>query len=140
MRILCSGSPVTRDMTNRAMCGFCVVYQTVRSPEPLLYRATTARGSIAFGMSRWLTKRCARTMPSRSASLNAAAVASLFPMIHLNARLLGTSAWSCGAPGAIAFCWSTTAGRGSYSTRTSAAASRAANRSSATTTATPSPA
>ncbi len=34
------------------MWGFCVVYQTVRSPEPLLYRATTDRVSIALGISR----------------------------------------------------------------------------------------
>ncbi len=72
MRIFCSGIPVTTDMRNRAMCGFCVVYQTVSSPEPLLYRASTLRVSIAFGISRWLTNRCETTTPSRCASANAA--------------------------------------------------------------------
>ena len=47
-------------------CGICVVLQSVSSPASNF--AVTARGSIAFGMRRWLT---IRWLTLTSASLKA---------------------------------------------------------------------
>ena len=43
-------------MTRRATCGFCVVFHSVRLSEPASYSPIAARGSIAFGARRLLTK------------------------------------------------------------------------------------
>ena len=69
----------------------------------------------------------------------AASVPALSPTDHSNTMLLGAFSWSCGAPGAIAFSASTTAGSGSQSTSMTSSASNACSGVSATTAATPSP-
>jgi hypothetical protein len=45
--------PVTPLSVTRAMCGTCVVDQSVNSPVAGIGTTKTARGSIAFGMSRF---------------------------------------------------------------------------------------
>ena len=64
-------------------------------------------------MRRWLTIRWRTTT---SAPSTAASVPALSPTDHSNTMLFGAFSWSCGAPGAIAFSASTTAGSGSQST------------------------
>ena len=54
------------------MCGFCVDDQIVIVPLPGSKCATTPRGSIALGTSRWFIIRCEMTT---SASANAASIA-----------------------------------------------------------------
>ena len=51
------------------MCGFCVVFQSVSSPDAWLYCASAARVSIALGISRCWTMR---SLTTTSASANAA--------------------------------------------------------------------
>ena len=50
--------PVIAAISVRRMCGFCVDDQIVIVPLPGSKCATTPRGSMAFGTSRWLTMRC----------------------------------------------------------------------------------
>jgi hypothetical protein len=45
--------PVTPLSVTRAMCGTCVVDQSVNSPVAGIGVTNTARGSIAFGISRF---------------------------------------------------------------------------------------
>ena len=59
-------------MNVRRMCGFCVDDQIVIVPLPGSKCATTPRGSIAVGASRWFTMRCEMTT---SAFANAASIA-----------------------------------------------------------------
>ena len=92
------------------MCGVWLDIHTVYSSVPALYQPMSPRASIAFGMRRWLTRRW-RTVTSASAK--ACSVPSLSPTVHSNTTLFGAFSWSCGAPGAIAFSTSTTAGSGS---------------------------
>ena len=55
-RSLCSGvMPTKAEMTSRATCGFCDVFQSVRLSLPASYSASATRGSIAFGARRLLT-------------------------------------------------------------------------------------
>ena len=56
----------------RRMCGFCVEDQSVIAPFDGSQCATTPRGSIGLGASRWLCMRCLMTT---SAFLNAASTA-----------------------------------------------------------------
>ena len=51
-RSLSSGTPVTTELRNLRMCGFCVVFHTVSSPDAPLHWASAARASIACGMRR----------------------------------------------------------------------------------------
>ena len=86
-------------MNVRRMCGFCVDDQIVIVPLPGSKCATTPRGSIADGASRWLIMRCEMTT---SALANAASIAesSTSPVgLHpvplggtTTARLFGKSA------------------------------------------------
>jgi hypothetical protein len=56
-RIFVSGMPrMKAAMRSRWTWGFCEVTQSVRSPVPGAYDATHARGSIAFGIRRWLRR------------------------------------------------------------------------------------
>src|SRR5438128_10921383 len=77
-RILVSGIERTNAAIRRRWtCGFCDVTQSVSSPVPGETDAMHARGSIAFGMSRWLRSAWCTTV---AADLNAAAVAGLSPI------------------------------------------------------------
>ena len=49
-RMFCSGMPVTRASMTRSTCGIWVADQSVNSPPT--HEQTTARGSIAHGISR----------------------------------------------------------------------------------------
>ena len=49
-RMFCSGMPVTRASMTRSTCGIWVADQSVNSPPT--HEQTTARGSIALGISR----------------------------------------------------------------------------------------
>ena len=53
--------PVIAAIIVRRMCGFCVDDQIVIDPLPGSKCATTPRGSIAFGTSRWFIMRCETT-------------------------------------------------------------------------------
>ena len=115
------------------MCGFCVEDQIVIVPLPGSKCATTPRGSMALGTSRWFIIRCETTT---SALANAASMAELSTVLKsaltpvplgtsATARLLGKSGWiTVGLP-VIACSGSTTAGSGSMSTTIASAASRA---------------
>jgi hypothetical protein len=92
-----------------------------------------ARGSMALGIRRWLTRRWRTTL---AAPLMAASVLSLSPIDQRKATLPGALSWSCGAPGRTAFSPSVTAGSTSYSTATWSAPSRAAKGVAPITTAT----
>ena len=91
------------------MCGFCEVTHSVTSPGPDRYRASAARGSIALGISRWLTMRSFTT----TSALRNAASTSPPETFQWKQTLFGTSAWSCGCPFAVAFSASITDGSGS---------------------------
>jgi len=52
-RSFASGMPVTPLRVTRAMCGTCVVDQSVNSPVAGIGVTNTARGSIAFGIKRF---------------------------------------------------------------------------------------
>ena len=97
--------------------------------------AIEQRGSIGVPEVRWLTKRFV-TVTSASAS-----AASMSPpdTPHSWVLLVPKLSHTSGAPSSSAASGSTTAGFGSYSTITSSAASTAAPRLAATTTATGSP-
>ena len=72
-RSLCSGAmPTKAEMTRRATCGFCVVFQRVRPSVPASYSPIAARGSIAFGTRRLLMKS---SLVTWCAALNAASQA-----------------------------------------------------------------
>jgi hypothetical protein len=97
-------------MSSRCTCGFWEVIHAVSSPVPGFQEAHDARGSIALGISRWLTRRCTTTW---AADLMAASVLSLSPIDHRKATLPGAFSWSWGAPGATAFSPSVTDGSAS---------------------------
>src|SRR2546422_8551729 len=79
-RILVSGIERTNAAIRRRWtCGFCDVTQSVSSPVARETDATHARGSIAFGMSRWLRSGWRTTV---AADLNAASVAALSPIVQ----------------------------------------------------------
>ena len=118
----------------RAMCGFCVVDQTVSSSLPGSKRAITPRGSMAFGTSRWLSMRCEITTSACSkASLRAdsssiSSVAGLTPVpagASGTARLFSKASWITAGSPLIARSGSTTAGSSSMSTTIASAASAA---------------
>ena len=90
------------------MCGVWLDIQTVYSSVPGLYQPMSPRVSIGFGIRRWLTIRWRTTT---SAPSTAASVPALSPTLHSNTTLFGAFSWSCGAPGAMAFSASTTAGQ-----------------------------
>ena len=69
-RMWFSGIPVTRASSTRSTWGICVDDQMVSSSLIPMGAATTERGSIGLGMSRWLMKRRVTTT---SASALAAA-------------------------------------------------------------------
>ena len=94
----------------RWTCGFWVVTQSVISPVAGLALASAARGSIALGISRWLTK-CSLT--TRDAPRNAASVLSLSPNDQRKQTLSGASSCSFGAPGSVARTASITTSSGS---------------------------
>ena len=79
------GHPVTSDMMNRTMCGFCVVFQSVSSPVAGTYCASAPRVSIAVGINRCCTMRSRTTT---SAFLNAAST-SPPATVQWNAMLFG---------------------------------------------------
>ena len=118
------------------MCGVWLDIQIVYSSVPGLYQPMLPRTSIGFGIRRWLTIRWRTTT---SAPSTAASVPALSPTFHSKTLLFGAFSWSCGAPSAIAFSASTTAGSGSQSTMMASRASIAWSSVSATTAATPSP-
>ena len=72
------------------MWGFCVDDQIVIDPLPGSKCATTPRGSIAFGTSRWFTMRCEMTT-SAAANAFSMAESSTLPSA-LTPVPLGTSA------------------------------------------------
>ena len=110
-RSLCSGIPRTNAaISRRWTCGFCVVTQRVISPVAGLALASAARGSMALGMSRWLTKCSFTTL---AAPRKAASVLSLSPSDQRNETLSGASSWSFGAPPSVARTASVTTGSGS---------------------------
>ena len=86
-RILCSGTPVTTQLKNRAMWGFCVVFQRVNSPVAPTHWAMAERGSMGFAMS------LCRLMVSLTVTGASAKAASVSPpaTAHVKARLFGTS-------------------------------------------------
>ena len=86
-RTLCSGTPVTTEVRNRAMCGFCDVFHSVSSPVGATHCAIAARGSIALAISRW---RLIVSLTVTSASEKAASV-SPPASAHVKAMLFGTS-------------------------------------------------
>ena len=129
--------PITKAASSsRWMCGVWLDIQIVYSSVPGLYQPMSPRTSIGFGMRRWLTIRWRTTT---SAPSTAASVPALSPTFHSKTTLFGAFSWSCGAPGAMAFSASTTAGSGSQSTTIASSASKAWASVSATTAATPSP-
>ena len=95
-------------MISRCTCGFCEVIQSVMSPVPGCAEARHARGSIAFGINRWLRKLCFTTF---AADANAASVALASPIDHLKQTLPGASSWTTGEPRSNASAPSGTAGR-----------------------------
>jgi hypothetical protein len=107
--------------------------RTVRRPSA--HDASTLRGSIGLGATRWLTissvMRCA-------APSNAVFTAAASPW-RISAETLSGASLSSGAPGLSALSASTTAGSSSYSISTASPAARAASRDSATTITTDSP-
>ena len=118
--------PVTRVSSTRRTCGICVDVQTVISSLMPMGAATTARGSMNAGISRWLTKR-------RLTTTSAFAATSSKPPPNGRRRsrcCSATSSWTRPVPGETASTMSTTAGRGSYSTSTYAIASSAEARHS----------
>ena len=118
------------------MCGVWLDIQIVYSSVPGLYQPMSPRVSIGFGIRRWFTSRWRTTT---SALASAASVPARSPTVHSKTTLFGAFSWSCGAPGAMAFSASTTAGSGSQSTRIASIASIACSSVSAITAATPSP-
>ena len=108
-RTLCSGTPVTTEVRNRAICGFCDVLQRVNSPIGALHWASAERGSIGFAMSRGSV---ITSLTVTAASWNAAS-ASPPATAHVNAMLFGTSSCSCGAPSCAAAFGLTTTSSGS---------------------------
>ena len=79
-RNLCSGAmPTKADMTSRATCGFCVVFQSVKASVPESYSPIAARGSIAFGTRRLLTMS---SLVTCFADLKAASAALASPRCH----------------------------------------------------------
>ena len=79
-RSLFSGAmPTKAEMTRRATCGFCVVFQSVRPSVPASYSPIAARGSIALGDRRLLTKSSRVTW---WADLNAVSAAFWSPRCH----------------------------------------------------------
>ena len=70
--------------------------------------ASPARGSIGFEIRRLLTIRSSTT---RAALASASSTAARSPYSQSKARLLGTSSWTRGWPGALAVAVSVTAGR-----------------------------
>ena len=125
--------PSMPENTKRAMCGIWVVDHSVRSSPRA--SATEQRGSIGAPEVRWFTKRCS-TVTSASAR---PASMSPPPTAHSCVLLVPNCSQTSGEPSSSAASGSTTAGFGSYSTITSSAASTAACRLVATTTATGSP-
>jgi len=110
-RSLCSGNPSTKAaMIRRCTCGFCDVTQSVTSPVPGLALARAERGSMAFGMRRWLRKLCFTTF---AAPANALSVAALSPSCQRKQTLSEASSWTAGAPRSSALAGSVTAGSGS---------------------------
>ena len=117
------------------MCGFWVVDQTVSSSLPGSQCATTPRGSIAFGASRWLTMRCETVTAARANACSSAVSSSTSSVSGLTpvpagakgtARLFANASWIVAGSPAIARSGSTTAGSSSMSTSIAAAASAAA--------------
>ena len=103
--------PITKAASSsRWICGVWLDIQIVYSSVPGLYQPMLPRTSIGFGMRRWLMTRWRTTT---SALSTAASVPALSPTLHSNTTLLGAFSWSWGAPGAMAFSASTTAGSGS---------------------------
>ncbi len=79
-RSLCSGAmPMKAEITSRATCGFCEVFQSVKWSLPASYSASAARGSIAFGTRRLLMMS---SLVTCLAAAKAAAVALASPRCH----------------------------------------------------------
>ena len=95
---------------SRAPEGICVLIRSVRRSLASSYVASTARGSIADGASRWFTRSSDTTC---AAARNAASAAPASPCRFAAARLPGASSKPSGAPGAVASSSSRTAGRSS---------------------------
>ncbi|MNV43588.1 hypothetical protein D3C71_1353040 [compost metagenome] len=80
-RTLCSGRPITKAViSSRSTCGFWLLTYSVYSSLARLYEPMAARGSIALGMSRLLTRS---SLVTCAAFANAASTAPLSPMAHL---------------------------------------------------------
>ena len=94
-RSLSSGTPVTTEHRKRRMCGFCVVFHSVSSPDAPLHCASAARGSIAFGMSRCWTMR---SLTTTSAFANAASM-SPPATVQWKASLFGDAGMQLRRPG-----------------------------------------
>ena len=115
--------------------GAWVVAHTMRPPVVESGAASVARPSIGTPQRRWLTMRWRTTLKA----LAKAASASPAVMRFSCSTLPGASAWIWGAPDFRASSGSLTAGSGSQSTTTSAAASTAWASVAAMTAATVSP-
>ena len=104
-RMFCSPMPVTRASMTRSTCGIWVADQIVNSPPT--HVATTARGSIADGISR-----CCRNVRSitTGASRNAA---SMSPLPNAHSKLLLPASCTLGEPSSSAVLMSSTGGSGS---------------------------
>ena len=98
-RSLSSGTPMTIEPMKRTMCGFCVVFHSVSSPEAAIHCATAERGSIAVGMRRCCTMRSFTT--TTPGAENAAAT-SPPATVQWKAWFPGALACSSGAPAASA--------------------------------------
>ncbi len=108
---------------------------TVSPPLAKSGAASTARVSMGMPESRWLFMRCLTT---RCAFANAPSGSPAL-MVFVCSIFFGASSKSWGAPSAIAAKGSATAGKGSQSTSTRAAASIAASAEVPITAATGSP-
>ena len=79
-RSLCSGAmPMKADSTSRATCGFWLVVWSVKASLPASYSPIAARGSMALGISRLLTRSILVTC---LAPAKAASTAALSPRCH----------------------------------------------------------